>query len=240
MFSLRFKHWLLTPEWGPSLVLLLVLPLLLSLGFWQLHRAEEKRQLLGQYNLRIQQPPEVLTGHEPDYTPVSVTGYYDNQHTILIDNQFYHHQVGYDVISPFMDTGSGRVVLVNRGWIPRLSVADKLPVVPPALGQQTIIGLVHKPKSTFVLAHARFASVWPWITEELRVKEIQAVLGKSLYPSVVLLSPEAASGFVRQWGFVTAVPPERHQAYAMQWFILALILVIIYIKLSIRRLAIPS
>ncbi len=83
MVSLQFKHWVFKPEIIPTIVFLLGFPLLLSLGCWQLHRAEEKRQLLGQYSLRIQQSPVPIKGHEPDYTPVSVTGYYDNQRTLF-------------------------------------------------------------------------------------------------------------------------------------------------------------
>ncbi len=235
MPSLYFRQWVFTPELTPTLVVLLAFPLLLALGFWQLHRAEEKKQLLGQYNLRIQQPPIPFKGNEPNYTPVSVTGYYDNQHTIFVDNRFFNHQPGYYVISPFMILASSRVVLINRGWAPRLTMANKMPDVAPVYGQQTLTGLAVLPQPGLLLAAQKFFGTWPWLVEDLRIKEIQIALAKPLYQSVILLSANAPYGFSRHWELVTAVPPERHQAYAVQWFILSFILVIIYIKLTLRK-----
>ena len=62
-------------------------------------------------------------------------------------------------------------------------------------------------------------------------------MGYPLQPAVVLLEPEAAEGYWRDWqprfgGF----GPERHQGYAVQWFSLAMALVILYLTTNIHRL----
>ena len=51
-------------EWQPNVKIivfsLLFFPLLITLGFWQLERAEEKREILKEFNLNQQLPPATL------------------------------------------------------------------------------------------------------------------------------------------------------------------------------------
>ena len=103
--SLRLGHWEFSPGLIPTLAVILLLPLLLSLGFWQMHRAVAKQQLLNQFAQRSQQAPQPLADYEPVYTPVQVTGYYDSAHPILLDNRIVNHQAGYDVLVPFIPDG---------------------------------------------------------------------------------------------------------------------------------------
>ena len=75
---------------------LLMIYLLSSLGFWQLHRADEKRALLKQHARMSQTAPiDIQTIQnfssfkiQPDQ-PITVTGTYDTQHIFFLDNQFY-------------------------------------------------------------------------------------------------------------------------------------------------------
>ena len=48
------------PGIGPTLVVLLLLPVLVALGFWQLGRGEQKRQLLASYAERRAAEPVAL------------------------------------------------------------------------------------------------------------------------------------------------------------------------------------
>ncbi|HEY9031818.1 MAG TPA: SURF1 family cytochrome oxidase biogenesis protein, partial [Kangiella sp.] len=45
---------------------------------------------------------------------------------------------------------------------------------------------------------------------------------------------DPGSPFVRQWELV-ASPPEKHIAYAVQWFGMALVLIILFIVLNLKR-----
>ena len=60
-------------------------------------------------------------------------------------------------------------------------------------------------------------------------------LGISLLPQVVLLDPNAAAGFVREWKPYYGISVQRHQAYAFQWFALATTLALIYIVVNLHR-----
>ena len=111
-----------TPKLIPTLFVLISLPILLSLGIWQLHRADYKRRLLAQYRTQPKTPlqlkdipPQPLANLE--YRQIKVTDRYDNAHQILIDNKISHHRVGYEVLTPFIPDHGNRVLVVNRGWI---------------------------------------------------------------------------------------------------------------------------
>ena len=65
-------------------------------------------------------------------------------------------------------------------------------------------------------------------------QQISAQLGLPLRDYQLLLDPDAADGYVREW-HPGGMGPERHTAYAVQWFGLALTVVVIYLVLARRN-----
>lgn len=225
----------------PTLAVILLLPLLISLGFWQMHRAVAKQQLLDQFTLRSHQAPQPLGRYEQIYTPVQVTGHYDNTHSILLDNRIVNHQPGYDVIIPFIPADGKPAVLVNLGWIPRSACHQNWEHCLETLssnwqGQVTIVGLSQVPEHNLVLAHPKMALRWPLLVEDLRLDELSEILNRPLYAYILLLS-SGAQGVIPHWDMVTSVTPARHRGYAIQWLALALTLFVLYFKLNIRKIA---
>ncbi len=236
LFSLRVWHWEFSPGLIPTVATLLLFPLLLGLGCWQWHRAIFKQNLLDQFAQRSQQAPQELSHDAPNFTPIQVTGYYDTQHLILLDNRIINHQVGYNVFAPFkaqQDTQT--VLLINLGWVPK---NWNLSTLPALLNQEkvTLQGLAHKPQHNLVLAATHQTHLhWPLVVEDLRLNEISRILNRPLYPFVLLLSDR--NGFAHHWDIVVSVTPARHRGYAVQWFSLALTLLFLYIKLNLRRIS---
>ncbi len=235
---LRFGHWEFVPGLIPTLAVLILTPLLLSLGFWQLNRAVIKQQLLDQFSQRSKQLPQSLAEHEPAYTPVKVSGNYDNAHAILLDNRIINHQLGYDVIIPFIPEDDKSVLLLNLGWVPKSrcessqtckNILNDLPK-----GKAEITGLAFTPEHNLVLAHPKSALQWPLIIEDIRFDELSRLLNRPLY-SFTLLLP-GGNGYISHWDIVTTMTPARHRGYAVQWFALALTLLILYFKLNLRRI----
>lgn len=236
------KRYIFKPSWLHVTLLVLFFPTFIALGCWQLHRAEFKQQLLLEYKARLQQPPLTLTdktviGPQLRYAPVKLQGYFDNHHTILLDNQFQNHQLGYYVISPFVLLPSHQVVLVNRGWIVAPN-RQQIPVIPAVKGNKTVLGQVYWPdKPGFVLNNT------PETLENglLRVQKVDFtqlnnILRYNLLPLVVLLDPKEPFGFARQWNPVhMPMPPAMHKGYAVQWFAMAGALLIIVIAVSLKR-----
>ncbi len=238
----RKKSNILT-TWLP---LLLLLPLLCSLGVWQFKRAAFKEQLLKHYAIRNQHPPQTLSWlseqlikssiSDLTYTRVTVNGNYDNQHTILVDNVIVNHRVGYDVLSPFIPQSGQNVLLVNRGWVPQLP-HRQLPIIPPIHGSQMVIGMVHAPNKAFQLGRLdpNLETQWPLLVQSVKLEELARLLNRPTFPVLLLLTSPVANGFTLHWHVVTTMSPQRHYAYGFQWFSLAFTLVIIYVIFYVRR-----
>ena len=103
---------------------MLMLPLLLGLGVWQLDRAQEKAALEASWEARQSQPPsplDPLWGQAPEtlaYLPVLLSGVFLRDQYFLLDNRIYGGTFGYEVLGVIRLTNTGELVLVNRGWAP--------------------------------------------------------------------------------------------------------------------------
>src|SRR5690606_411480 len=102
--------------WKLSLLTVLLLPLLISLGFWQLAREQEKLALEQQYEARREQLPQALdtldAQRDLQYTQVWAEGEPDNAHLFLLDNRIHAGRAGYEVLVPLL-TDSGWLVFIN-------------------------------------------------------------------------------------------------------------------------------
>ena len=146
-------RFLFSRQWvALTLVALLLIPVMVRLGFWQLHRHEQRVA----HNERIERalsrspvPVERLTtpGHtvpETDrYRRVTVTGRYDTAHEVVVRQRTgAEERVGFHVLTPLVG-GDGTVTLVNRGWVPPGEDPTGYPEVPEApTGRVTVTGLL--------------------------------------------------------------------------------------------------
>jgi surfeit locus 1 family protein len=86
---------------------------------------------------------------------------------------------------------------------------------------------------------ARLAAPFPAVATYPGVAELATLLGvERLAPAaeVVLLDANEPDGYLRQWS-PPGLPPLRHLAYAVQWFGLALTLLVIWFVTNLRRAA---
>lgn len=243
LFTIKLgsQHWRFSPTWFPTLITLIFLIILISLGFWQLQRADYKKHLLQSYQSRLTSAPIVINSLPKDqeqsqYRQVEVKGHYDNDHSILLDNKIYQHQAGYQVLTPFLPLGSQQWVLINRGWVPRPDIPGQLPMIPKTTIELTLTGIIYYPTKQPMLLSPDKSQVktWPWVSQRIDIDLFNQVLHKPLYPFVILLDPSAPGEFVRNWNPVS-VTPYKNIGYALQWFALALALVIIFIVVNTHR-----
>src|SRR5207253_7334134 len=110
------------PGIAPTLVVLVLLPVLVALGFWQLGRGEQKRVLLANYaERRVAEPmlfDQLQRFEDPAFRRVRLRGQFDSGHSVLLDNRMRNGKVGVELLQPFLDQASGLWVLLNRGWLP--------------------------------------------------------------------------------------------------------------------------
>lgn len=206
-------------------LLLLGLPLLLSLGNWQLDRAEEKRRfetayLEAQSRLPISPP---ASSEAPSFTRLRLAGRYDSQRQFLIDNQIRDGQVGYWVVTPFL-ADDGRTWLINRGWIAAPERRESLPDVGLEAGTREVVAVVW-PDTGLIPAFAeeQWQAQWP-----LRIQRLDVRMMAPLVAAVpVELRLEAAQpGVLAPAPVLISVSAGKHTGYAVQWFAFAAVLLI--------------
>lgn len=225
-----------------SIVVLLMLGLLVSLGFWQLDRAQQKRALQDAYSARPDDAPLLIDeGFTPDrewrYRRVQVLGTYIADRQFLLDNRVHQGRAGYHVLTPLRLAGSDTVVLINRGWVPQGATRANLPPLPVPVSEQVRVeGLIDfPPDKVFALGEGEDRDPgWPKVLQRVRLDLQAQQLAARLLPLMILLAPERPGGFVREWNPIV-MGPERHIGYAVQWFALAAALMILYIFASVKR-----
>ncbi|SDU02622.1 SURF1 family protein [Geopseudomonas guangdongensis] len=211
-------------RWLAVLPLLLV-PLLLWLGVWQLQRGEEKRALLAAQAERAALPAlavaELAGLAEPGFRRVRLHGRFDAAHSLLLDNRLRDGRVGVELLQPFLDRPSGRWVLVNRGW---LAWPDRR--VPPHFatppGELSLEARVHRPPgAAFLLGDGAAAAAgdWPRLVNAVDAAALWRELGRQGLADELRLEPGPAR-YVGAWPLVN-MSPDKHLGYALQWFALA-------------------
>lgn len=238
---MSLKHYSFKPTFIITLLTLCLLPILVSLGFWQLHRAEGKQQLQTQYNARTQTQPVSLQAisrsGDLNYTSVKMRGRFDNAHRIFLDNKIYQHQIGYQVLIPFKLVDSHQAVLINLGWIAQGNNRNQLPEFSIPSNERLIYGIVNElPRRSFSLGANADPNhqTWPLRLQHIDIAYLTDKLGYPIESFMILLAPDQPFGLVRDWSPAT-LNPQMHLGYAFQWFALAVTLVILFIITSMKR-----
>lgn len=228
------------PKLAPTIATGIVLPILMSLGFWQLDRAVLKQQQLDIYQARSIQAPlklkpkdAIATMRTDDllYSSIEAQGLYDSKRSFLIDNRVHKGQVGFYVITPFTVEKSNNVVLVNRGWIKGNRLRSELPVFDTPNAKISIKGLGYLPsKNFFAVDNVKIDTQnYPVVIQSIDYAAIKEALGMNVYPFILRLDPTDKSGFIREWPVVTS-SPEKSQSYAAQWFTMGLVVLILFLS----------
>jgi surfeit locus 1 family protein len=187
----------------------------IALGNWQLRRADEKRVLLPR---------------------VAVEGEFQPRYTVYLDNKTRRGKAGYEIVTPLRLRGSSMHVLVNRGWIEAPKTRDVLPEVVMPKGQVKVegIALSRLPRTLQLKEEPRGR-----VRQSLDVETYAAETGLQLQPRVIEQHSDTRDGLARDW------PPhdagiEKHEGYALQWYSLAALAVVLAIVLSFRKIEAPS
>jgi cytochrome oxidase assembly protein ShyY1 len=236
-------------QWQLSLLVLFFLPLLLRLGFWQAERAEEKQQLLAVYQQQQNLPAQsfsALVNNNLDlsYRPVIITGTYDKDSYWLLDNQPRQGKVGYEVIMPLQvdieidSTLIKQTILVNRGWVQAPRLRSELPNIETSSGQLTIKGYFYIPSENAIFNDTGNSSdllqTWPKRVLALNIQQAEKALATTVYPQVLRINDESPSAFITEWPVINTLP-EKHYGYSVQWFAMALALMLLYVWAMVKK-----
>jgi cytochrome oxidase assembly protein ShyY1 len=73
-----------------------------------------------------------------------------------------------------------------------------------------------------LLMEQKFTDIaWPLRIQQVELDKFSALTDKQLLPFVVYINEDENLGYKKNWQPIV-MPPEKHQAYAFQWFSLAI------------------
>jgi surfeit locus 1 family protein len=170
---------------------------------------------------------------------VRVEGHYEPAQQILLDNMPSQAGLpGFRVLTPFRRSGSERLLLVDRGWVPLGATRQELPAVFVSPEFRAVSGRLDTlPAPGVRVGDAGVAddTSWPRVLNFPQQPDIEKALGAKVEARIILLDPAAPNGYERVWRPAMRFGPERHLGYAIQWFALAIVALVIFLALSLRR-----
>ena len=196
---------------------------MINLGFWQLNRLSDKRDLNASITAQTKSPVADLTMTKFDslgkqWSQVVLNGSYSNENAVTIINRSQDGAAGYNSVFPFVTT-NGQVVLVNRGFVP-LAMAN--PAAPS--GTLQILGYVRDTQKRSAVGAIDSSS--PDSTEFQRfdlaviAKATDTALLTTSYVQLIAENPATEAA----WPSPVALPmldEGTHFSYALQWFFFA-------------------
>jgi len=232
---------LVAPAWPLTVLAILLGVAFIGLGRWQWQRGELAEQEWDAFARGADAALPLEARKLADiarFARVSVRGHLRPDRQFLLDNRSHEGAPGYEVLTP-LELSDGRVLLVDRGWVAFTGYRALLPDIRFAPADPvTLIGRVDElPSAGLAFGRSAPASTgsWPRIASYPHMQDLAAAFGAPLEARMLLLDPQARDdGYLRAWQ-PPGLPPARHFAYAIQWWLFALTLLALWIILAVRR-----
>lgn len=207
---------------------------LLALGNWQVQRLHWKEDLIAIVKQRMNEPPASLTEIETlwdtqrdvNFVPFAVEGVFEHS-----KEQFYYvtknGTVGWHVYVP-LTLSDGRVLIVNRGFVPDAFKDQQLRLKGLPHGNQTIQGLARnapsvKPNS-FVPNNDLQKNIYHWRSLSQMAGQMADKTEVTFLPFFMDAGLEPETGPFPHGGSTRISFPNNHLQYAITWYGLALAL----------------
>ena len=227
---------------------------LVSLGFWQLRRAEEKQKMLDAVADVLREKVALPlrsaeSGDASGYDWAAGHGHFLATPTLLLDNQRRGDQVGVRAFAVFQPD-RGQPLLIDLGWLP-LPGDRRLPRVDVPRGELDVSGLLTPPPATGIALGPPYAVVDAqghsaaqatdgqaphWLMTRVDIEALANGLFLPLARRVLRLDPALPIGYPRDLDVLpNTLPPERHRGYAAQWFGMAVAAFLLFLYAGFRR-----
>jgi len=219
--------------WVVTVAALLAAALTFSLGQWQLGRAAQKMALQASLDQKKMLPPwlnaDLLATNDAALQVdrrIELTGRWLKGQTVYLDNRPMNAKPGFWVMTPLRLTGSEKVVLVQRGWIPR-NFDDRTAIAPIETPEETVTlmgRMAPAPAKLYAFKGADAGS----IRQNLDIVAFAAETGLPLLPVLVIQIDPTSEGLQRDWA-APNTGVDKHYGYAVQWFGLSALVIGLYI-----------
>lgn len=237
MNEFRCGAWRFTFRPGLALLALAAIAVMILLGNWQTRRAEQKLALQQRVDALAQGPMLPLsstpvTAADYAHSRVTVRGEFAPQYTVFVDNRVLRGLPGYHVVTPLRIRGGDMYVLVNRGWVGVGPTRAQFPPIRTPAGELMLEGVaVVPPERVYELA--RETGTGP-LVQHLVPARIAERTGFKLQPVVLQQTSDTNDGLVRHLERPD-LGVNNHRAYALQWYAMGVLVVVLYLTLNLRR-----
>ena len=227
------------PRFFPALSTIAVVLVCGALGLWQLQRLEWKRGLIAQREAAMTAPPAAppQTREEArsrEFHRIVGEGAFHHDKEILLNAIGPKGGTGFDVLTPLSEAG-GRTLFVNRGFVPSELKDPAKRAAGQLAGTVRVSGLLRLPPEQkpnwFVPDNSVGRGDWFWID----LPAMGAADGlANVAPFYIEADATPNPGGWPRGGVTPLALSNDHLQYAITWFSLAVLAIVIYL-LSQRR-----
>lgn len=201
-----------------------------ALGTWQLERRRWKRDLIARVEARVSAAPVAAPGPAAwprvdaaryEYQRVAARGLFRHDREALVQAATDYGS-GFWVVTP-LDTDRGFTLLVNRGFVRGERRAAPARAAGRVEGPATVTGLLRlsEPGGAFLRGNDPAAD--RWYSRDVRAIAAARGLGGSVAPYFVDADAAPDPGGWPKGGLTQVRFRDRHLAYALTWYTLALL-----------------
>ena len=224
------------PTLWATVASVIVVAILVGLGTWQLDRREWKQEILETRALRVAAPalayPELGEIVTAEYRTIQITGRYRRNASVKLLSRTRDGRAGFHVITPLQTDAANAVVLVDRGWVPIDREGD---IAPVPEGRVVVEGFVRRFETPGRFTPDNDPALGAWFYLD-RDQLAAALKLAGIAPFYLQRGPDAAApGLYPAGGVPNTALRNPHLQYAVTWYALALVLLVIYVIFHTRR-----
>ena len=206
----------------------------LALGAWQIERLFWKQDLIAQRQAAVAAAPAPLPknlaeARAMEFRHVSDEGVFLNDKEIFLGAASEGAGQGYQILTPLLEPG-GRVVFVNRGYIPSELKDPAKRAIGQIAGTVRVEGLLRLPPAGrpnwFLPDNRPDLNYWFWV--DLPAMSAASKLDR-VAPFYIDADATPNPGGWPKGGVTRLTLPNNHLQYAITWFSLAVVLTVIYV-----------
>ncbi len=224
----------------PSLITIPAIIFMLMLGFWQIERLKWKSQLIDILMERTSRNAVELSFDDinkvnDEFTPVYIYGKFDYSHELLLQNRTYEKQAGMHLLTPFIITASDKInntninkaILVDRGWLPFAKTDGPFHKDSHIDDIIKLEGVVRFPtgQTSFIPDNMAAKNQWYFIDLE----QISSHTGYDFIDYYIMANNNGDMNNLPIGGRWKINLPNNHLEYAITWYSLAFILLVIFL-----------
>ena len=225
------------PLLWPTVATAIALTILVGLGVWQLERLQWKLGLIATINHRMVEAPldvpsesewATLDLKHLEYHHLKLTGHFLNDHELHYFAQDDEGTSGFDIVTPFVLEDGARIVLVDRGFVPRENVDVATRAAGQIEGPTSLVAVARAPQARGIFSAADDVAGNMWFTRDPAAMASALNLAH-VAPFYVEADATPNIDGLPVGGRTQVNIRNVHFEYALTWFGLALVLFAVYL-----------